>query len=75
MARFTRLETLTTKYKTPIIASGAFADYQGGAWKLLGVEELKGVQEAIEVMAPAGRPVSKKAKPGVKPKASAKSKA
>ncbi|MGI9482501.1 MAG: adenylate/guanylate cyclase domain-containing protein [Hyphomicrobiales bacterium] len=70
-----RLETLTTKYKTPIIASGAFADYQGGAWKLLGIEELKGVQEAIEVMAPAGKPVSKKAKPGRKAKAGAKSKA
>lgn len=57
-----RLEAMTVKFKTPIIASGAFADYQGGAWDLLGSEQFKGVREPMEIMAPTKASTRKAAK-------------
>ncbi|MGI9373986.1 MAG: adenylate/guanylate cyclase domain-containing protein [Hyphomicrobiales bacterium] len=65
-----RLEAMTVKYKSPIIASGAFVDYEGGAWKLSGTEQFKGVREKMEVHAPAK---TKAKKPAAK-KASSKAK-
>lgn len=54
-----RLESMTVKYKSPIIASGAFADYEGSAWDLRGKEEFKGVSEPMEIMAPP-KPLARK---------------
>ena len=34
-----------------MIGSAAFADYSGGAWNTLGEEKLRGVDEAITVLA------------------------
>jgi adenylate cyclase len=47
-----RLQELTKKYHHQVIASSAFADYAGGAWTTLGDEKLRGVDEAITVLAP-----------------------
>jgi len=47
-----RLQELTKKYHHQVIASGAFADYAGGAWTSLGEEKLRGVDEAIALLSP-----------------------
>ncbi len=47
-----RLETMTKKYSTAIVASGAFAGYCGGDWSKLGHEKLRGVNQAMVVMTP-----------------------
>jgi adenylate cyclase len=49
----TRLEQLTKKFNTPVIASAAFRDYCGGGWDLLGSEILRGSDSAMEVIRPA----------------------
>lgn len=47
-----RLEGLSKKYKTPIIASDEFALYSGGEWNMLGVETLRGTEYDMKVHAP-----------------------
>jgi adenylate cyclase len=47
-----RLENLSKKYKTPIIASDDFALYSGGNWNLLGTETLRGTDYDMKVHAP-----------------------
>jgi len=47
-----RLETLTKKFATPIIASRAFMADCGGAWQALGNESLRGVDSPIAVFRP-----------------------
>lgn len=47
-----RLENLSKKYKTPIIASDEFALYSGGEWNMLGVETLRGTEYDMKVHAP-----------------------
>jgi adenylate cyclase len=47
-----RLQELTKKYHHQVIGSAAFADYSGGAWTTLGDEKLRGVDEAITILAP-----------------------
>jgi adenylate cyclase len=47
-----RLESLSKKYKTPIIASDDFALYSGGNWNLLGTETLRGTDYDMKVHAP-----------------------
>jgi adenylate cyclase len=47
-----RLQELTKKHHQNVIASSAFADYCGGAWTTLGEERLRGVDEAITILAP-----------------------
>ncbi len=48
-----RLETLTKKFATPIVASRAFTIDCGGAWDKLGCEPLRGVDAPIGVFRPA----------------------
>jgi adenylate cyclase len=48
-----RLEALTKRYATPIIASRAFADCCGGAWESLGSANLRGVDAPVDVLRPA----------------------
>jgi adenylate cyclase len=47
-----RLEQLTKKYRTPIVASAAFQEYCGGEWEKLGAEALHGVDQPIAVYRP-----------------------
>ena len=47
-----RLESLSKKYKTPLIASDEFALYSGGNWKMLGIETLRGTDYDMKVHAP-----------------------
>ncbi|MGH6932906.1 MAG: adenylate/guanylate cyclase domain-containing protein, partial [Dongiaceae bacterium] len=47
-----RLESLTKKYATPIVASESFQSYCGGAWERLGTEALRGVDKPIGVFRP-----------------------
>jgi adenylate cyclase len=47
-----RLEGLSKKYKTPIIASDEFALYSGGDWNMLGIETLRGTDYDMKVHAP-----------------------
>jgi adenylate cyclase len=47
-----RLENLSKKYKTPIIASDEFALYSGGNWKMLGTETLRGTDYDMKVHMP-----------------------
>ncbi|MGE3872883.1 MAG: adenylate/guanylate cyclase domain-containing protein [Parvibaculaceae bacterium] len=47
-----RLESLSKKYKAPIIASDEFALYSGGNWKMLGTETLRGTDYDMKVHAP-----------------------
>jgi len=51
-----RLETLTKKFATPIIASRAFTADCGGAWEALGRESLRGLDAPIAVFRPARIP-------------------
>lgn len=48
-----RLEGLTKKFATPIVASEDFVAYCGGDWQPLGKESLRGVNAAIGVFKPA----------------------
>jgi adenylate cyclase len=47
-----RLETLTKKFATPIVASEEFTTYCGGEWEALGSESLRGVNAAMMVFRP-----------------------
>ncbi|WP_102224847.1 adenylate/guanylate cyclase domain-containing protein [Acidimangrovimonas sediminis] len=47
-----RLEALTKTLGSPIVASEAFVDYAGGAWKGHGERELAGLSEKIAVFTP-----------------------
>ncbi len=47
-----RLETLTKKFGTPIVASEEFKGYCGGDWESLGRESLRGVNNAMAVFRP-----------------------
>jgi len=48
-----RLETLTKKFQTPIVASEEFTGYCGGEWEALGSESLRGVNAPMAVFRPA----------------------
>jgi adenylate cyclase len=47
-----RLETLTKKFGTPIVASEEFMAYCGGEWEALGSESLRGVNAPMAVFRP-----------------------
>lgn len=47
-----RLETLTKKFATPIVASKEFAAYCGGEWEPLGAETLRGLNAPLDVLRP-----------------------
>src|SRR3546814_7604908 len=47
-----RLETLTKKFVTPIVASEEFATYCGGEWESLGAEPLRSVNAPMPVFRP-----------------------
>jgi adenylate cyclase len=47
-----RLETLTKKFRTPILASEEFTTYCGGEWEALGRESLRGVNAPMAVFRP-----------------------
>jgi len=49
-----RLEALTKKFGSPIVASEEFTGYCGGAWEGLGSELLRGVNAPMAVFRPAG---------------------
>jgi adenylate cyclase len=48
-----RLETLTKKFATPIVASEEFTTYCGGEWEALGSESLRGINAPMAVFRPA----------------------
>jgi adenylate cyclase len=48
-----RLEGLTKKFATPIVASEEFTSYCGGEWEALGSEPLRGVKAPMAVFRPA----------------------
>ncbi len=48
-----RLERLTKKFQTPIVASEEFTGYCGGEWEALGSESLRGVNAPMAVFRPA----------------------
>jgi adenylate cyclase len=47
-----RLESLTKKHPTAIVASEGFTEYCGGEWTKLGREKLQGIEEEMTVYAP-----------------------
>ncbi|MEA2781533.1 MAG: adenylate cyclase [Rhodospirillaceae bacterium] len=47
-----RLETLTKKFATPIVASEEFMTYCGGEWEALGSEFLRGINTPMTVFRP-----------------------
>src|SRR5262245_66489378 len=47
-----RLEALTKKFQTPIVASEEFTSYCGGEWEALGREALRGVNAPMAVYRP-----------------------
>src|SRR5262249_37001322 len=47
-----RMESLTKKFATPIVASAEFMTYCGGEWESLGSETLRGVNNPIAVFRP-----------------------
>src|SRR5262245_7945341 len=47
-----RLEALTKKFQTPIVASEEFSTYCGGEWEALGRESLRGVNAPMTVFRP-----------------------
>ncbi|MFO1121849.1 MAG: adenylate/guanylate cyclase domain-containing protein [Hyphomicrobiales bacterium] len=47
-----RLESLSKKQSSKVIASEAFVGYCGGKWKLLGTEKLRGFEQPIKIFAP-----------------------
>jgi adenylate cyclase len=56
----TRLEQLTKKFQTPIVASGAFKDYCGGEWDTLGQEKLRGSESPMPLFRPTEKGERKK---------------
>jgi adenylate cyclase len=50
-----RLEALTKKFATPIVASADFADRAGGKWTPLGEESVRGLDRPITVLTPKGQ--------------------
>ncbi len=61
-----RLETLTKKFVTPIVASEEFRTYCGGEWEALGAESLRGVNSPIAVFRPAPMGAEQAAGPIIK---------
>jgi adenylate cyclase len=51
-----RLQSLTKKFSTDIIASQAFASYTDGEWEMLGEERLRGVRQKFTIMQPKAAP-------------------
>jgi adenylate cyclase len=47
-----RLQELTKKYSTDVIASKAFSGYARGDWSTLGVEKLRGVRQKVTILTP-----------------------
>lgn len=47
-----RLQSLTKKYATQVVASQAFAGYTDGEWATLGEEKLRGVRQRVTVVHP-----------------------
>jgi len=47
-----RLESLTKKFVTPIVASEEFTSYCGGEWEALGAESLRGLNAPMTVFRP-----------------------
>lgn len=47
-----RLQGLTKKHSTHIVASQAFTAYAGGEWETLGEEKLRGVRQKLTVLVP-----------------------
>jgi adenylate cyclase len=47
-----RLQGLTKKHGTHVVASQAFTAYAGGEWKSLGEEQLRGVRQKVTVLVP-----------------------
>ncbi|MFS8110477.1 adenylate/guanylate cyclase domain-containing protein [Rhizobium jaguaris] len=47
-----RLQSLTKKYQTEVVASQTFAGYTGGEWVTLGEERLRGVRQRFTVVHP-----------------------
>jgi adenylate cyclase len=47
-----RLQTLTKKYATEVVASQAFSGYTGSEWGTLGEEKLRGVRQRFTVVYP-----------------------
>ncbi|QRM57940.1 adenylate/guanylate cyclase domain-containing protein [Sinorhizobium sp. BG8] len=47
-----RLQSLTKKYSSEVIASQAFAGYCGGDWMTLGDEKLRGVGQRVTILRP-----------------------
>ncbi len=48
-----RLEALTKRFATPIVASAEFKNYCGGDWEALGSESLRGINAPVAVFRPA----------------------
>jgi adenylate cyclase len=51
-----RLQSLTKKYGCNVVASQAFAGYDGGEWDRLGEEKLRGVRQRVTLLQPKTRP-------------------
>jgi adenylate cyclase len=47
-----RLESLTKKHPTRIVASDTFVEYCGGRWVALGTEQLRGIEAGVAIFAP-----------------------
>jgi adenylate cyclase len=47
-----RLQSLSKKYDSEVIATQAFASYCGGDWTTLGQEKLRGVRQKVTVLSP-----------------------
>lgn len=47
-----RLQLLTKKYASDVVASHAFADYCAGDWITLGEEKLRGVRQRVTILQP-----------------------
>jgi len=47
-----RLQSLTKKYSTEVVASEAFSGYTGSEWVTLGEERLRGVRQRFTVVHP-----------------------
>lgn len=47
-----RLQSITKKYSSDVIASQSFATYCGGQWQELGEEKLRGVGQKVMIMRP-----------------------
>ncbi|MBB3393407.1 MULTISPECIES: adenylate/guanylate cyclase domain-containing protein [unclassified Rhizobium] len=47
-----RLQALTKKYSSEVVASQAFAGYCGGEWRTLGEEKLRGIRQKVTILQP-----------------------